>query len=76
MSHVNYEETSWRSIVKSFSWRLFATAATVVIAYIITGEFDIARKIGCIEFFSKMIIYYFHERLWNFIPFGKIRERS
>lgn len=76
MSHMNYEETYWRSAIKSLSWRLLATATTILIAYVITGEFYLAQKIGMIEFISKFIIYYFHERLWNFIGLGKIRERS
>lgn len=76
MRHVNYEETYWRSIIKSFSWRLLGTASTILIAYIITGESNLAQKIGLIECISKFIIYYFHERLWNFMPIGKIRERS
>jgi len=72
---INYEESSFRSIVKSFSWRIFATATTVAIAFFITGEFDLAKKIGFIEFFSKMVIYFVHERVWNIIPFGRERVK-
>lgn len=68
-----YEESSVRSILKSFSWRVLATATTVLIAYIITGEIDMAKKIGCIEFVSKMLIYFLHERLWNEISFGRVK---
>lgn len=70
----NYEDSSSRSIIKTITWRIFATLTTIAIAYIITGELDLAKKIGAIEFVSKMVIYYFHERIWNYIPFGKIRE--
>ena len=69
----NYEESNWRSIAKSLSWRLLATATTVTIAYFITGKMDLAQKIGAIEFVSKFIIYFFHERLWNYISLGKYK---
>jgi uncharacterized membrane protein len=72
---INYSESSLRSIIKSFSWRVFGTVTTAAIAYFITGEFDIATKIGCIEFFLKMGVYYFHERLWNTLPYGKSKEK-
>jgi len=33
-----------------------------------------AASIGSIEVITKMILYYFHERAWNKISFGKIKE--
>jgi uncharacterized membrane protein len=30
-----------------------------------------ALSIGSIEFLSKILLYYGHERLWALIPFGK-----
>ncbi len=72
----NYEESNWRSVGKSLSWRLFATATTIAIAYFITGELELAKKIGAVEFLSKFFIYFIHERLWNFIPFGKYKEKK
>ena len=64
-------ESSARSILKGFTWRLVATFSTIVISYLITGETDIALKIGAIEFFAKIAVYYLHERMWLRIPFGK-----
>ena len=37
----------------------------MVIAYMITGELAMAASIGSVEVFTKMILYYFHERFWN-----------
>ena len=64
-------ESSARSVLKGFTWRLVATFSTIVISYLITGETDIALKIGAIEFFAKIAVYYLHERMWLRIPFGK-----
>jgi uncharacterized membrane protein len=33
-----------------------------------------AASIGSIELVTKMILYYFHERAWNKISFGKTKE--
>ena len=35
------------------------------------GRTDTALKIGAIEFFAKIAVYYLHERMWLRIPFGK-----
>ncbi|MCP4177419.1 MAG: DUF2061 domain-containing protein [bacterium] len=67
-------ESRLRSILKSLSWRITATLTTMIIAYFITGNTHIALKIGGIEVFLKLIIYYFHERVWILIPTGTIRK--
>ena len=67
------KEKSYRSIAKSISWRTIGTIDTIVISYIITGKSTLALSIGGIEVFTKMTLYFFHERLWNRISFGKIK---
>ncbi|OHX65649.1 DUF2061 domain-containing protein [Flammeovirga pacifica] len=59
------KQPKWVSIAKSVSWRAVGTIDTMVISYFITGELTLAISIGSIEVFSKMILYYFHERLWE-----------
>ena len=58
-------DSNLKSILKSISWRIVGTIDTMVISYIITGKLDTAIAIGGIEVFSKMLLYYFHERIWN-----------
>lgn len=53
------------SLLKTISWRIVGTIDTITISYIITGEIRSALSIGSIEVVSKMILYYFHERLWS-----------
>lgn len=64
-------ETKRRSIVKAITWRTLGTIDTIVIAYVLTGEIKIALSIGGIEIFTKMVLYFFHERVWNMIKWGK-----
>ena len=64
------KESHIRSLLKALSWRVFATFTTILISYIITKEIAFAVYIGLFEFISKICFYYFHERIWAFIPFG------
>ena len=60
-----------RSVVKAISWRLLGTLDTIMIAFFITGEVSQALSIGLIEWITKIILYFFHERLWNRIQWGR-----
>ena len=64
-------EKPWRSVVKAISWRVIGTLDTVLISWIITGKPTLAIAIGAVELFTKMILYYFHERIWNRIQWGR-----
>lgn len=66
-------EKSYRSIAKSVSWRTIGTLDTIVISVFITGKLDLAIAIGGVEVFTKMGLYYLHERTWNRIKFGRIK---
>lgn len=68
------KESHIRSILKTISWRIIATTTTVTIAYFIFGDITNALKVGGIEFFAKMVIYYLHERAWQAVPYGTIRK--
>ncbi len=54
-----------KSLLKTISWRIVGTIDTITISFIITGEITSALSIGSIEVVTKMILYYFHERLWS-----------
>ena len=65
------EEKLKRSLAKTVSWRLVGTIATIIISYLITGTLALAFSIGIIELISKLFLYFFHERAWNKIKWGK-----
>ena len=60
-----------RSIAKAISWRLLGTIDTLVVSYFIIGEVSLAASIASIDFITKLILYFFHERIWNKIKWGK-----
>jgi uncharacterized membrane protein len=61
----------YRSLIKAISWRVTGTLDTVLISYLITGRIRLALSIGFVELFTKVSLYYMHERLWNKISFGR-----
>lgn len=67
------EEKAYRSVVKTISWRVLGTLDTIIISYLITGSLAMAASIGSIEVVTKMILYYFHERVWNKLNFGRAK---
>ncbi len=66
-----YKEIKSRSVIKTLSWRIIATGTTVILVLIMTGRMDIAFTVGGFEVFLKMLFYFFHERGWDKIRWGK-----
>lgn len=66
-----YKDTKLRTAAKTISWRITATTTTVIIVYIFTGQIDTAIEVGLMEMVAKMLIFYFHERGWDKLKFGK-----
>ena len=64
-------DKAMRSVVKSVSWRVIGTLDTIVISWLITGEVSMALTIGSVELITKMVLYFFHERIWNIIKWGR-----
>lgn len=69
-------EKHYRSVFKAISWRATGTLDTMIISYLITRRLSWAISIGGVEVFTKCVLYYFHERLWNRISLGKVTENS
>tara|TARA_A100001201_G_scaffold78645_1_gene70477 strand:+ start:191 stop:400 length:210 start_codon:yes stop_codon:yes gene_type:complete len=60
-----------RHILKTITWRILGTLDTFLLSWIITGSLSIGAAIGGFEIITKMILYYFHERIWyNYSKFG------
>jgi uncharacterized membrane protein len=59
-----------RSLVKTLSWRTIATTDTILITRFITGSWTLGFGIATIEVFTKMALYYFHERGWAALDWG------
>ena len=65
-------ETNMRSLVKSITFRILATVITMILVYIFFGRLDIAVVIGGLEILIKLMLYFFHERMWDRISWGRV----
>jgi uncharacterized membrane protein len=60
-----------RHILKTITWRIIGTLDTMVLSWIITGNWKWGVAIGGVELITKMVLYYLHERAWyRFSNFG------
>lgn len=69
-------ENHWRSVVKAISWRTVGTIDTMVVSFFITGNLIWAVSIGSMEVLTKMVLYYFHERVWDKVSIGRVKPSS
>lgn len=65
-----------RHLAKTVTWRVVGTIDTMVLAWVISGDPATGLKIGAAEVVTKMILYYFHERIWYKINFGLDRRKD
>ncbi len=69
-------DNHYRSLAKAISWRTAGTVDTIVVSLLITGRLTLALSIGFVELFTKICLYYLHERIWNRMSFGKVKARA
>ena len=66
----------YRHIIKTLTWRFFASVDTFLVSWFYTGNIQIGLRISLFEVFTKIFLYYMHERVWfrfNF-PNSKLRH--
>ncbi len=67
-------ESPARSIAKAISWRIIASLTTFTIFYFTVGgkvALEVITAAVGIELFTKMAIYYVHERIWANVYWGR-----
>jgi sulfate adenylyltransferase large subunit len=70
-----WNETHARSFAKAVSWRATGSIDTFVVTFVISGSTKLAGSVAVTEIMTKILIYYFHERIWAFVPWGKRQAR-
>ena len=67
-----FKETRGRSTKKSISWRIIAFTNSWIILALSMPEVPLCNAL--IMNVTGMIMFYFHERIWNKISIGKHAE--
>lgn len=74
---IEVRERPIKSVVKTITWRIIASATTFLLALLFFQDDPQAtEKAGGVagaEAIIKMVLYFFHERAWNVVRWGKMR---
>ena len=60
-----------RSLAKAVSWRFFGNLISFIIIFGLTHSGKLALAASGIELVVKIVLYYYHERVWNKIKWGR-----
>ena len=63
-----------RSIAKALTYRVLSVSLTFLISLVITGKLSWATAIAGAEALTKIVLYYFHERIWSKVSGGKVKN--
>jgi len=63
-----------RSWVKSIVWRVIGIVLLGGISFLITGDWKEMTMITVLFHGIRVIMYYFHERLWESISWGRLKH--
>lgn len=65
-----------RSLAKAISWRALGSVDTFLLSWLFTSSVKAAGAIATTEVITKILLYYFHERVWSTIRWGAKREED
>lgn len=68
---MNFYEHHKRSLLKAITFRVLATTAELLVTFMITHRYDITIGLVVATDTATTLLYYFHERLWNRIKWGR-----
>lgn len=68
------QDSPVRSLAKAISWRITGSIDTIMLAWFFTNEITVAVSIGLTEVVTKVVLYYFHERVWTRVSLGRPRS--
>jgi len=67
-------EKKSRSVLKAITWRMLGTVVLAGVSYLITGSLKHMTLITILFEGIQLVNYYWHERVWLKINWGRIRH--
>jgi len=64
-------ESRVRSLTKSLTWRIVGVVVLFIVSYLLTGDVPKASAITVTFNLVQIVLYYFHERIWVRIEWGR-----
>ena len=69
-------DTPKRSWAKAISWRIISIIITFFVTLLITRSAKFAVSVSLLDTAIKLITYYFHERTWTHVKWGRLKKRK
>lgn len=69
-----YVESSGRSVIKAVTFRIVILISDSIIVYAITHRVDVTLSVMIFSNLSSTILYFLHERAWNPVSWGKVKQ--
>jgi len=66
-------DSKQRSFWKAITWRVFAIVLLTVITFLTLGDIKTASLITLCYHSVQVLLFFLHERLWNYIKWGKTK---
>ena len=66
-----FTESHWRTVAKIVTWRIILTGVNFTYTYVVTGSWQAGLTVAGLAAIFNTAIYWSHERVWNFISWGK-----
>lgn len=64
-------ETNARSIAKAITYRVLGSSSTAAIVFFFSHKLSLSLGVGVLDSVVKIAMYFVHERVWNYIDFGR-----
>lgn len=71
---MNWLEKAMRSLGKVVTWRILVTITNFIGGWLASGSWAVGLGVVSFALVVNSILYYFHERAWNRIQWGKTVE--
>jgi uncharacterized membrane protein len=66
-----------RHFAKAISWRIVGSIDSLLIAWLVTGSFELGAILGGAKLVTATVLYYVHERIWyKHIKFGITKQSN
>jgi uncharacterized membrane protein len=69
-------ENAMRSLGKVVTWRILVTITNFIGGWLASGSWQVGLGVVSFALVVNSILYFFHERIWNRIMWGKSAETA
>lgn len=73
ISKVKMVDTRKKTLLKAICWRILGFISLGIITWMVTKSFEITSIVSIFYSVVQILMYFLHERIWNYIRWGKTK---